>query len=77
MSARFPCPCCGHTITDQDAAGYTIIRDDENHKATVERCVALARDWSSTASRVGQPECSSMADDIASSLRSLIKEDGE
>ena len=29
MSALFPCPCCGHSITKQDAAGFRIIGKDE------------------------------------------------
>lgn len=56
--------------------GYTIIRDDENHKATVERCAKEADDLSrdelflDAAGRFG-------AELAAASIRSLIKEDGD
>lgn len=29
MTALFPCPCCGHSITRQDAAGFRILGPDE------------------------------------------------
>jgi len=54
------------------AAGYTIIRDDENHKATVERCIAEC-------DRIDN-ECgmeAGLAAACSDALRSLIKEDGE
>lgn len=33
--ARFPCPHCGHSITDQDAAGFSIVHKDEMHAPSV------------------------------------------
>lgn len=59
-------------IEDLTAAGYTIIRDDENHKATVERCIAEC-------DRIDN-ECgmeAGLAAACSDALRSLIKEDGE
>lgn len=68
-------------------SGYTIIRDDENHKATVERCELAA--YSTPAYVIGALEVDengimkpgSIYDqgryDARLSIRSLIKEDGE
>lgn len=62
-----------------DAAGYTIIRDDENHKATVERCAQIADEIE----QPGIPGTSqwlalgNFAGQIRDEIRSLIKEDGE
>jgi len=61
-------------------AGYTIIRDDENHKATVERCIAVAeaeRKKHDTGSGFDSQPAYAAAFAIRSRLRSLIKEDGD
>ena len=58
------------------AAGFSIVHKDEIHAPSVERAIAVARDWAATARSVGQPECESMADDIAAALRELMKEVG-
>lgn len=51
-------------------ADLSIIRDDENHKATVERCIAAVQD-------TFVADTLSPKTRIAAALRSLIKEDGE
>lgn len=68
-------------LEDLTAAGYTIIRDDENHKATAERCIA-ANETARTAviysSQVAYVSGVRKGHDRAeAALRSLIKEDGE
>lgn len=66
-------------IEDLTTAGYTIIRDDENHKATVERCAQIADEIE----QPGIPGTSqwlalgNFAGQIRDEIRSLIKEDGE
>jgi hypothetical protein len=57
----------------------SIIRDDENHKATVERCIAVAeaeRKKHDTGSGFDNQPAHAAAFAIRSRLRSLIKEDG-
>ncbi len=63
-------------IADLTAAGFSIVHKDEIHAPSVERAIAVARDWAATARSVGQPESESMADDIATALRELMKEVG-
>ena len=61
-------------------SGYTIIRDDEFHKGTVERCIAVAeaeRKKHDTGSGFDNQPAHAAAFAIRSRLRSLIKEDGE
>lgn len=75
---------CGSGRVAIPPAGYTIIRDDENHKATVERCARVIDDFQevvslSTNARflIGRTEGNLVGTAYAQSLRSLIKEDGE
>lgn len=70
--------CARVAIEALTAAGYTIIRDDENHKATVERCAQIADEIE----QPGIPGTSqwlalgNFAGQIRDEIRSLIKEDG-
>jgi len=75
------------------AAGYTIIRDDENHKATVERCIEIieggfdkqvAEQFRMDGKPSKNDKCPHgfyMYEDCEAcavvALRSLIKEDGD
>lgn len=63
-------------IAELEASGRSIVHKDEIHAPSVERAIAVARDWAATARSVGQPESESMADDIATALRELMKEVG-
>jgi len=64
-------------LEDLTTAGFSIVHKDEIHAPSVERAIAVVRDWAGTARSVGQPECESMADDIAAALRELMKEVSE
>jgi len=44
MTALFPCPCCGRSITKQDAAGYRILGPDEVDQVTLEKAADAAEE---------------------------------
>ena len=46
MTAFFPCPCCGHSITKQDAAGFRILGPDE--VTTLQKALSKAEDGAGT-----------------------------
>lgn len=69
-------PYASAVIEALTSAGFSIVHKDEIHAPSVERAIAVARDWAATARSVCQPECESMADDIAAALRELMKEVG-
>ena len=75
-SSPFAYELTDHILADLTAAGFSIVHKDEIHAPSVERAIAVARDWAATARSVGQPESESMADDIATALRELMKEVG-
>ena len=76
--ARFPCPHCGHSITDQDAAGFSIVHKDEIHAPSVERAIAANEKAREAAIYSGQIDFVSGVrvghDRAAAALRELMKE---